>query len=259
MSQICLQNLDREKIELLKTTICKGATDDELKLFIHACNHTRLDPFIKQIYAVKRWDSNLKREAMTIQVGIDGLRLIAERTGKYAPGPEPTFVFDGNGGLVSATAYVKKQTEDGTWHTVSATAFYAEYCQRNKDGNPIAMWRTMPCGQTAKCAESLAIKRCFPNDTSSVYTKEEMDQADNMSAQMPADPPITEQQAKELEFLLYDDAEGLQALLKWAQVQSLAEVRVSRYATMLAACKRRSAVKVEEEQKLVDVKTEVTQ
>lgn len=258
MSQLCLQNLDRDKIELLKTTICKGANDDELKLFVHACNHMGLDPFMRQIHAVKRWDSQAKREVMAIQVGIDGYRLVAERTGHYAPGPESTYAYDVAGQLISATAYVKKQTNDGTWHTVSATAFYNEYCQKTKDGNPIAMWAKMPHQMLAKVAEAIALRKCFPAELSGAYTKEEMDQADNMQAQMPVDPPISEQQAKELEFLLYDDSEGLSKLLAWAGVPSLADVKVSRFASMLAACKRRAAAKAEEEQKLVDVKTEVT-
>jgi phage recombination protein Bet len=250
-TQLCLQQLDRDKIELLKTTICRGATDDELKLFIHACNQAGLDPFMRQIHAVKRWDSSAKREVMAIQVGIDGYRLIAERTGRYAPGPEPTFAYDKDNKLVSATAYVKKLTADGTWHTVSASAFFSEYCQRNKDGLPIAMWKNMPHGQLAKCAESQALRKSFPAELSGLYTKEEMEQAENhMVSTMPIDPPINSEQVKELENLMYDDAEGLAKLLAWAQVQSLEQVTVSRFSSMYAACKRRAESRAKEEMEL---------
>lgn len=169
---------DDKKIDLLKNTICKGSSNDELELFLHACQRTGLDPFMKQIYAVKRWDNNLKRDSMTIQTAIDGYRLIAERTGKYSPGREPTYQYDDKGNIISSTAYIKKQTADGTWHEVAATAFFNEYCQKTKEGRPTKFWMQLGHAMIAKCAEALALRKAFPGDLSGIYTKEEMQQAD---------------------------------------------------------------------------------
>lgn len=166
-----------EQINLVKNTLCPGITDDELKLFFYACKNAGLDPFIKQIYPVKRGEGAYSK--MTIQTGIDGYRLIAERSKKYVPGQEPEFKYTKDGRLFSATAYVKKLASDSTWHVVAATAFYDEYVQVKRDGNPNSMWAKMPRAMLAKCAEALALKKCFPAELSGIYSDEEMSQADN--------------------------------------------------------------------------------
>ncbi len=168
-----------DKLQLLKDTICKGITNDEAALFHYSCKKWGLDPFARQIYPVKRWNSSLKRESMTIQTGIDGYRLIADRTGKYAPGKKPEFIYDKEGCLVCADSFVKKQTQDGTWHEVCASAYYSEYVVRLKDGKPNSMWATRERTMLAKCAETLALRKAFPAELSGLLTDEEMGQADN--------------------------------------------------------------------------------
>jgi phage recombination protein Bet len=172
-------NYNAEQIQLLKDTVCKGASDNDLAIFGHICKRTGLDPFAKQIYAVMRKDNKLNRHVMTVQTGIDGYRLIAERTGKYSPGREPTYAYDANGKVLSSTAYIKKQTIDGTWHEVCATAFYSEYVQTNFSGVPTSFWLKMPHSQLAKCAEALALRKAFPMELSGIYTADEMAQANS--------------------------------------------------------------------------------
>jgi phage recombination protein Bet len=181
-----------EQNELIKRQLCKNITDDELQLFAAVCKKTGLDPFMKQIYAVKRGD------AMTIQTSIDGYRLIAERTGRYCPGRESTFVYKGDR-LFSATSYVKKQTKDGTWHEVSVSAHFDEYKPNYKS----QFWDTKGHVMLAKCAESLALRKAFPNELSGLYTAEEMDQADNQAHHKKEAPkiPVNDEQASELQVL----------------------------------------------------------
>jgi phage recombination protein Bet len=166
----------REQVELLKRTVCKGATDDELKLFLHVAERSGLDPFARQIHAVRRWNSDINGYVMVTQTGVDGYRLIAERTGKYAPGKEPSFQYDQDGKLVSATAYVMKQVGD-RWFEVGATARFEEYVAKKKDGSPNSMWAGKPHIMIAKCAEALALRRCFPADLSGIYLEEEVEAA----------------------------------------------------------------------------------
>jgi hypothetical protein len=136
---------------------------------------------------------------MTVQTGIDGFRMAAERTDCYAPGPEPTFAHDSNGNFISATAYVKKMTKDGTWHLVGATAYFDEYCQKY-NGKPTGFWATMGKGQTAKCAEALAIRKAFPNRFAQLYSVDEMNQSQNVTVveETKSKPALVEKKAPSL-------------------------------------------------------------
>lgn len=144
----------------------------QIKLFLYQCQHTKLDPRLKQIYAIPRWNQNSNRYELTTVTSIDGFRAIAERTGKYAPGRPTEFTYDEEGKLISATAYVKKLTSDGTWHEIGETAFVNEY--KPTDPKKAFFWNKMEHVMTAKAAEVRAIKRAAPQDTCSLAGTEEM-------------------------------------------------------------------------------------
>ena len=175
-------DFDASKLDLIKRTVAKGATQDEFELFLHACKRTGLDPLMKQIHAIKRWSAADQRETMAIQTGIDGYRLVAERTGKYAGNDDP--VFEEKNALatspIKATVTVWKMV-DGQRCAFTASARWEEYVQKKKDGEITSFWKRMPYGQLAKCAEALALRKAFPAELSGVYTHEEMQQADNPS------------------------------------------------------------------------------
>lgn len=176
--------IPESKFELLRDTYAKGATPQEFELFVSVCNRLRLDPFNRQIYAIKRWDSQLRREVMQPQVSIDGMRLVAERSGKYAGQSAPEWC--GADGLWKDVWLANKPPmaarvsvyRSGFVQPVTAIALYSEYVQRNKDGEPTKFWATMPANQLAKCAESLALRKAFPNELSGVYSVDEMGQAE---------------------------------------------------------------------------------
>lgn len=169
------QTYTRDQVELIKRTIAKGATDDELQLFIKTSERLGLDPFARQIFAIKRWDPDTRDYGMTTHVSIDGLRLSAERTRRYMPSEELyEFRYNAKSELVSVVAAVKKLGPDGQWHRVPAIAFFDEYAQTKKDGGLQKNWAEKPHVMLSKCAEALAIRRAFPLETAGVYIPEEM-------------------------------------------------------------------------------------
>lgn len=170
--------LSRDKIELIKQTVAKGATDLELELFFHACKRTGLDPLMKQIYAIKRWNAAEQREAMTFQTGIDGYRLIADRTGHYAGSSDAEYEENLDGSLPTLARVTVTKLVNGVPCQFTSSARWAEYVQKNKQGQPTSMWVKMPYLMLAKCAEALALRKAFPAELSGVYTHEEMQQAD---------------------------------------------------------------------------------
>ena len=231
------QCYDQKKIDLIKRTICKGATDDELQLFIQTCNKTGLDPFMRQIFSVKRWDSSEKREVMTIQTGIDGYRLIADRTGRYAPGRNPEFGYDKQGNLRSAKSYVKKKTSDGKWHEVSAIAFWDEYVQKTKQGEANHFWKSKGHIMLSKCAEMLALRRAFPAELSGLNIQSEdipQTTPEKQQQEQPIEIPakLSQEQLEKLELLLgkfVDSKEKTEKILSFMELKELKDIPESRF------------------------------
>jgi phage recombination protein Bet len=193
MNELAVQ-FDSQQIELIKRQIAKGATNDELSMFLYQCKRTGLDPFSRQIYAIQRREkdkaSNSWIMKMSTQVSIDGFRLIAERTGQYAGqlGPywcgvsgEWVDVWLKNEPPAAAkVAVLRKDFKEPLW----GIALYSEYLQTYFDKDtrqerPSGLWAKMPALMLAKCAESLALRKAFPQELSGLYTSEEMQQADN--------------------------------------------------------------------------------
>lgn len=189
-------DFDEEKIALMRRTIARGATEDELALFVEQCRRTGLDPFARQIYSVRRkqWNSQSRsyEEAQVIQVSIDGFRLIADRTHKYAGQVGPWWCGpDGEWKEVWLSDEAPSAAKVGVlrhdFHQpLYAIALFKSYVQTNAHGEPISRWKTDPAGMIAKCAEALALRRAFPHELSGLYTTEEMGQADNPQNITPA-------------------------------------------------------------------------
>lgn len=221
-----------EEIQIIKETICKGANEAEFKAFVRTCVHLSLDPFRKQIYSIPR---KVSGETIRINVvSIDGLRLIAERTGKYAPGSMTTYKYNDKNHLISATAYVKKLTKDGTWHEIGVEAFYHEYVQMYNQ-KPSGVWKDKPHVMLSKCAEALALRKAFPAEMSSVYAEEEFNKPEKEDSSPKVDTSnfINEAQFKSVKEIIGEDLELIEKILNAYRISKLSEIPKDKFQDVL--------------------------
>lgn len=209
-----IQTYTPAQIDLIRNVIAPNSTDDELKLFVAYCKRTQLDPFTRQIYAIKRKtkDEHDKWvEKLTIQVGIDGFRLMAERTGKYGGQLGPYWcgadgqwvdAWLGNDPPVAAkVGIIRTDFKEPVW----AIARFDSYAQRKADGKLMRMWATMGEMMIAKCAEALGHRKAFPQEMSGIYTDDELAHLDN-------EPPRSAGQQRPA--LVVPSKEDLESLMK---------------------------------------------
>jgi phage recombination protein Bet len=188
-------------LNTVRSVLAPDLNAEELRLFAMVANRSGLDPFARQIYAVKR------KGKVTFQTGIDGYRSIAARTGLYDGQDEPEYSAPCGcgdnrpaGHPESATVRVYRK---GVTRAIAATAFWHEYVPaQGQSGDGDIMWRKMPRVMLAKVAEALALRKAFPYDSQNrmgigadVYTADEMAQAGPPQAEPPVRVTLAERVA----------------------------------------------------------------
>jgi phage recombination protein Bet len=178
------QDWTPEREQFIRRTFVGNAPASVADLFLAVARRTGLAPEQRQIYLIRRGND------WVVTVGIDGLRLIAARTGQYAGSDAPQFEMGPDGLPVSATVTVYRLVQ-GHRCPFSAIAFWTEFAPSGDRG----IWREKPRHMLGKVAEAHALRKAFPADLAGLYTPEELaegrgpDEVVTVEVEQPAAPP----------------------------------------------------------------------
>jgi phage recombination protein Bet len=185
------------QVAALRSLGIKNASQEDLLVFFHYCVRTGLDPFSKQIYLLERrnWNKETRdwEYTQTIQVGIDGYRVRAQRAALREGvriDYEDTIWFDAKGirhevwldretPPAAALVTVVKIYPDGVRTRFPGMVNFESYAAygQNKDRTQkwlLAQWGVMPEHMIEKCGEAFALRRAFPADLGGMYIEEEL-------------------------------------------------------------------------------------
>jgi len=163
-----------DQLDLVKRTVFKGCTDDELKFYVYTCQRKGVHPLDKMIHPVARKGADEQR-VVTFQAGIDFMRSEAESTGEYDGQDAAEFEFDDAQNPDWPTKAIVKIYRKGVSRPFIGEARWKEFYPGEKMG---FQWRKMPCVMLAKCAEAQALRKAFPKKLADLYSPEEMAQSE---------------------------------------------------------------------------------
>lgn len=208
ISSFNLEALTPEQVAVIKNTVAKGATDDELRWFLYQCDVLGLDPLTKEIWFIKRakkvkkpsgeWDYPRLQNGKIDYTDAD-LVIMTSKDGYFKKATEnPEFVsvqsmeirenddfdmeFDGEkiqvkkhswkakdrGKIIAAWACVTYKDGSKDWNFI----YFDEYCQ-SYNGKPQGVWANNPTAMIRKCAETPLLKKAAR--LSGITTAEEME------------------------------------------------------------------------------------
>jgi len=145
------------------------ATTREIAFGLEVAQRIGLDPWLGQVKFL-RFEPADKIHAF---VGIDGMRTLAERSGKYDGREIEVELVKGPDGTENPVrALCRVYRKDWSRPLVEEVRF-TEAVRRRRDGQPTRPWTDMPITMLRKAAEERALRAAFPLQLSGVYGGEE--------------------------------------------------------------------------------------
>jgi hypothetical protein len=167
---------EKAAIRVLREQIAPEATDEELAYFAQVCQRLELSPFADHICLIGRYDSRVGRKVHRHQITVAGRRTLAARTGNLRgiDGPVWSGPRDAQGNLNWLEVWDDDNNKppycarvlvyvEGWLKPANGTAKWSEFSQTDNKGNLLPLWRKMPSHMLGKVAESLALRRAFPD------------------------------------------------------------------------------------------------
>ncbi len=164
---------NQQQIQLIRDMCAKDCTENEFLLLMQLAKTYQLDPFAKQIWAVKYGNN-----PAAIFCGRDGFLAIAHRSGKF-DGMESGTRKDGDDLVGWCRVYRKDMSRP-----FEVEVSLSEYSTGK------GLWQTKPKTMIVKVAESHALRRAF--GISGLYAPEEIDTGDRPEPRYVSEvPPAT--------------------------------------------------------------------
>lgn len=166
------QRFTDEQFAALTQIGVEKAKPGDLAVFMHVAQRTGLDPFSRQIYMIERGGKQ------TIQTGIDGFRVIAERRPEYVGQTPPQWCgedgqwreiwTDVKPPTAARVGILRTDWKEPAWGVALLREFRV-------DNSPT--WKGKPAHMLAIRAEALGFRKAFPNDMAGLMTPEEAEDA----------------------------------------------------------------------------------
>lgn len=162
------------RLAVLKNTVAKGLNDHEFAMFMELCKATKLNPFKREIWAIKTksyTNSSGKQIEGQLQLmtGFNGYLAIANAHPQY-DGMECEISRKEDGSIEWAEARVFRKDRN---RPSSVRVYFKEFYKAGYRDKP-SQWDKQPSVMIQKVAKSHALREAFTQELGGLYTQEEM-------------------------------------------------------------------------------------